>query len=379
MRVRTPDYYKEFKCIAGDCTDSCCAGWEVDVDEKAQEYYVTVEGDFGKRLKDSTIIDEEGIRFHLTETKRCCFLNDCNLCDLYTALGEEHLCDTCTDFPRFYEEFGDLKEKGVSLSCPTAAELILNHPEPLTFEEHEEDEMITLNDIDYDLYMQLVAARRQSIEIMQNREKDIVWRLMAVLLMANDIQKYIFKGKYKKIAKVRETYADEKKVDKMILKMGKKSLKHVDGVENFKAIIDIYKEFELINPTWPKKLEDARKAAEECFNSNSDYQEYFRSNAIAYEQLMVYFIYRYYMKTVYDYDLIAKVKLGIASVIVIRGVDKGEWKYTDKESVELADLIWNAHLYSKEIEHSDGNMEEMERLAHEDIHFHLESLLATLL
>ncbi|MGN0160477.1 MAG: flagellin lysine-N-methylase [Lachnospiraceae bacterium] len=379
MRVKTPDYYKDFKCIAGECTDSCCAGWEVDVDEKAQEYYVTVEGDFGKRLKDSTIIDEEGIRFQLTENKRCCFLNDCNLCDLYTALGEEHLCDTCTDFPRFSEEFGDLREKGISLSCPTAAGLILDHPKPLTFVEQEEDEMVALNDIDYDLYMQLVAARKQSISIMQNRDKDIVWRLMAVLLMANDIQKYIFKGKYKKIAKVREIYADEKKIDKMILKMGKKALKHVDGVENFKEIIDIYKGFEGINPVWPGKLENAKKAAEECPNSDGDYQTYFKSNAIAYEQMMVYFIYRYYLKTVYDYDLIAKVKFGIAGVLVIRGVDKAEWKYEKEGKVSLQDLIWNAHLYSKEIEHSDDNMQQMERLAHEDLHFHLEALLASLL
>ena len=38
MKIRTPEYYKDFKCIAGACTDTCCAGWDVDVDEKSYDY-----------------------------------------------------------------------------------------------------------------------------------------------------------------------------------------------------------------------------------------------------------------------------------------------------------------------------------------------------
>ena len=31
MKLRVPDYYYDFKCIGGDCTDSCCIGWELDI------------------------------------------------------------------------------------------------------------------------------------------------------------------------------------------------------------------------------------------------------------------------------------------------------------------------------------------------------------
>lgn len=377
MRVRVPDYYKNFKCIASECTDTCCAGWEVDVDEKAQEYYVTVEGDFGKRLRDNTIIDEDGIRFKLVENRRCCFLNDCNLCDLYTALGEEHLCDTCTDFPRFSEVFGDLKEKGISLSCPTAANLIMNHPEPLTFEESEEDEMIALNDIDFDLYMQLTAARSQAIGILQNRDKDIVWRILAVLNFANDIQKYIFKGKYKKISKVRDKYANEKFVDKLVAKMSKKALKHVDGKANIANLIDIFGHFEVVNECWPDKLKKAGAANDLCANDNTEYESYFKGRAVQYEQLMVYFVYRYFMKAVYDLDLIAKVKLSVVSIIMIRSVEKAAWY--ENNSLSLEEFIDLAHLYSKEIEHSDENMDGIEELCYENLSFHMEALMASLL
>lgn len=33
MKIRVPDYYDEFECIADKCTDTCCAGWQVDVDD----------------------------------------------------------------------------------------------------------------------------------------------------------------------------------------------------------------------------------------------------------------------------------------------------------------------------------------------------------
>ena len=111
MKLVTPKYYEEFKCIAGDCTDTCCAGWDVDVDKKSNDFYKTVTGPFGDRLKAVSVDDEEGgCTFTLTKEKRCPFLNDANLCDLYTELGEDKLCDTCAEFPRFINNFGALRE-----------------------------------------------------------------------------------------------------------------------------------------------------------------------------------------------------------------------------------------------------------------------------
>ena len=48
MKIVTPDYYKDFRCIAGDCTDTCCAGWDVDVDEASYKYYKKVKGSLEK-------------------------------------------------------------------------------------------------------------------------------------------------------------------------------------------------------------------------------------------------------------------------------------------------------------------------------------------
>lgn len=42
MILRVPDYFDEFECIAGRCRHSCCAGWEVEIDEKTFDYYKAV-------------------------------------------------------------------------------------------------------------------------------------------------------------------------------------------------------------------------------------------------------------------------------------------------------------------------------------------------
>ena len=46
MTIEYPDYYEKFRCIGGACPDTCCAGWEVDIDEETAEYYLQQEGEF---------------------------------------------------------------------------------------------------------------------------------------------------------------------------------------------------------------------------------------------------------------------------------------------------------------------------------------------
>ena len=39
MQITRPDYYKEFTCIADVCPDTCCAGWQIVIDEKSLKKY----------------------------------------------------------------------------------------------------------------------------------------------------------------------------------------------------------------------------------------------------------------------------------------------------------------------------------------------------
>ena len=47
MQITRPDYYKEFTCIADVCPDTCCAGWQIVIDEKSLKKYRRVKGPSG--------------------------------------------------------------------------------------------------------------------------------------------------------------------------------------------------------------------------------------------------------------------------------------------------------------------------------------------
>ena len=76
----TPLWCKDFKCIADSCPDTCCRGWEVDIDEDSYYYYQTVKGTFGEELRNS-ICEEDGNHFFpLKKDGRCPYLQDDDLC-----------------------------------------------------------------------------------------------------------------------------------------------------------------------------------------------------------------------------------------------------------------------------------------------------------
>ena len=139
MNLYVPDYYPAFHCVASKCRHTCCAGWEIDIDEEALARYATLGGDFGRRVERS--ISREGEpHFILTEDERCPLLNQDNLCDLILREGEDALCQICRDHPRFRNYFSGRVEMGLGLVCEEAARVILSWPGPLRLIRLEGDE-----------------------------------------------------------------------------------------------------------------------------------------------------------------------------------------------------------------------------------------------
>lgn len=136
MILRKPDFYDSFRCIASQCSDTCCVGWEIDVDKASLERYRKVNGDFGAKLMEN-IADGH---FKLLPHDRCPFLTGENLCEIYRNLGEGALCDICREHPRFVEVYGNIMERGLGLCCEEAARLLLAGNGPLMFVNEECDE-----------------------------------------------------------------------------------------------------------------------------------------------------------------------------------------------------------------------------------------------
>lgn len=367
MKVVTPVYYKNFKCIAGACTDTCCAGWDVDVDDKSYKYYKSVKGSFGKRLKSVMVPDKDGGCTFTLNNGRCPFLNDENLCDLFIELGEDKLCETCAEFPRFINEYGNIKEIGIAPSCITAGEIIFNYDEPFELELNENYEKISgYNDIDPITFYQLSNARQVAFGIGADDGYSVRERAMLLLTMAKDIQGYLDREEDELIANVVKKYSSLEYRDKTLEKFKNKNCKNQTlnqmDYNNLKHFFDGFKGMEVINPDWYKCLDRVNiffekvKGVDEFRKIVRDFDEYYNDRQFEYEQLFMYYIFRYFLDAVYDYNCLLKIKNGVVGYLVLKMLDIATW-YLNGKKLTKAEQIDMAHLYSRQFEHSYYNFE----------------------
>lgn len=308
MIVTYPDYYEKFKCIADKCTDTCCVGWQIVIDKTTAEKYKNLTGSFGEKIRNLTTTDPDGDVIFINKNNRCPFLNSNNLCDIYINIGEENLCHTCKMFPRFYETFGGLREMGLSLSCPVANDLILNDT-TFSFTQDFNDEEPEFNDLDAECFIALKSAREKLLNFAKT-PLDMGKKLSAVLDYAEKIKPLIDENSYDEI---RNLHLDENSYAEL-------------NIDN-----DIFSRLEYLT-------ENGKKILTETPLTNSTYSD-------KYTNILVYFIYRYFLKSIYKSNTYESLRFAVFSIKVISAIEKS--------GVDLSDAT---RIYSKEVEHSEFNL-----------------------
>ena len=385
MKTRFPDYFKKFKCIASECEDTCCAGWEIVIDDETYSYYNSVKGKFGERLKNEIILDEDEENIFVLKGNRCAFLNKDNMCDIYRELGEEYLCYTCKEYPRFTEEFGSMREVGLSLSCPEAARIILKNPKMTEFEITEDDDMVSAyNDISYDIFIQLLTSRKLIMNIIQDRSIDLNHRISIILSFSQEIQKKIDENKINEIEHVRKKYSDENFIKVYINELNKFKNQNEIKYDIINKYFNIYLDIDHINDLFPYALNEAivqfygeDSNREFYVEKHEKFNVYYTGKEYEYEHLIVYFIFRYFMKGVYDYDILAKVKLAIVSMFIIKELDIVRW-IKNGNKFDFNDQVDLVKMYSKDIEHSEENLELLYEIFETNEVFNLKNLLTVI-
>lgn len=383
MRTRTPDYFKKFKCIASECEDTCCAGWEIVIDDETYDYYSSVQGKFGERLKKDIMKDEDEENIFVLKGDRCAFLNEKDMCDIYIELGEKHLCYTCKEYPRFTEEFGNIREVGLSLSCPEAARIILNESQTVEFEVLEDDDMVeAYSDLNYDIYMQLLASRKFIMSIIQDGSIDLNIRISIALDFVQEIQDKIDEDRIIEIEHIREKYSDDNFIKTYIDDLQEFNDKSKIKYENIGKYLEVFKDIDHINE---RCLEVLNETINYFYEQNNDWEFYmekheefnlyYKDKLYEYEQLLVYFIFRYFMKAVFDYDVSAKMKLAVVSMLMIKELDVVRWIKNNKK-FDMTDQVDLVKMYSKDIEHSEENVEALYKIFETNEEFYLDNLLS---
>ena len=323
MRLISPDYYPQFRCIADKCRHSCCIGWEIDIDTDTREKYRHVPGEFGQRLN-AAIEDGEVSCFRMLKVGQsptsdsdclqspsvastrpcaegwpvCPMLNQNGLCDLITELGEDHLCQICADHPRFRNYFSDRTEIGLGLCCEEAARIILSQEEPMRLIVLEDD---GADDEPNDEEAALLALRRELIALMQDRARPIEARLDALLDAVN-------------LAIPERDWAA------------------------------VYRGLERLDPAWDSHIERLSTMGAK------GRPESLHPFATAFEQFCVYLLYRHLPGALEDDDVAGRVAFCVLSTRVLMALCAA------KTDCTMADLLDFARMYSAEIEYSEDNI-----------------------
>lgn len=309
MKKYVPDYYKNFRCIADKCRHSCCIGWEIDIDTDTLAKYEAVGGEFGKRLRDG-IKNENGTNcFILGEGERCPFLNQSGLCDIFSELGEEYLSQICTDHPRFRNFFSDREELGLGLCCEAVCRIVLSKKDKTVLEMIEDDGE------DFELYEDekiLLAFREKLFGIAQDRNFDI-------------------KKRCEKILELFEIEFSDAVISKCA---------------------DLFAHMEIMDPKWQDIT-----AQVDIFDGIKDFDPEFE---VAFEQLLVYFLYRHLAEAEDLEDLAARSFFAVLSVYLINNIFEILRKENSTEHFEL--LCDICRMYSSEIEYCEENTEKLKKL-----------------
>ncbi|EIW6614056.1 flagellin lysine-N-methylase [Clostridium perfringens] len=453
MKVRVPNYFNEFKCIASECEDTCCAGWEIVIDDETHKRYENVEGEFGEILR-SKIVKSDGENIFLLNNGNCSFLNEKKMCEIYINLGEDHLCYTCQQFPRYTEEFLDLKEVGLSLSCPEAARIILRKAENTTFNLSEEDncenemqeddlslsceninssncdlckssnlknsenskcfnlsesenrecfdlknsedsecnnsEVESFTDdedcfdegIDEEVLSEFLECRNIVFNIIERNDLDLGIKAALALEFVKEVQNKIDLGDMDEIPELMEEYRDENFINTLVKGLegfkGKESIKH----KNLCEYLKIYKSIKHINSNDPLGLEKALKYFEGnkefYLRKHKEFNEYYKENLYKFKNILVYFIFRYFMKAIFDYDVSAKLKLAIISTLMIKELAVVRFIENNNGFTE-EDMVEVSRIYSKDIEHSDENIENLQEIFETEEIFEVDEILPMLM
>ncbi len=333
MIFRVPSYYHDFHCIADKCRDNCCIGWEIDIDNSTAKKYRAVTGDFGERLRAQICFGEPSC-FVLGEQERCPFLNDRNLCDIYTQLGEEALCQICTDHPRFYEWFGTVREGGIGMGCEEAARIILMQEAPFSVTETEvPDEDCA--PYDAKLYEFLHCLREELFTLLHDESLPLSARLNRVLDLVLTAQDCTDNGCFTMPEKILEIPAEN------------------GGIAE---ILHFLRTLEPISPAWHPALADAIETLPKIM---ADKQRFLAENPQIPKYLRniaVYYIWRYFLKGVFDEEYLSRAVLAVTSVCVIALLWAVKWHSGGLSTEDCAEIAKN---YSKEIEYSEENLNAM--------------------
>ena len=383
LSVKLPDYFKDFQCIGGKCEDTCCIGWDIDIDEETYKKYVNCENVYFQQLFKSNMyinddFSNESVdyaKIKLNKHKRCPFLDDCNYCSIHSDMSEDYLSNTCSHFPRVLNKIDEEYEISLDIACPEAARIVLGQKDGISFNKDNVDLKkyivageIDTNDEDYEDYpiKYFKEIRNCCISIIKNRDFDISIRLFI-------LGDFLYRLEEKSDENCESVciFIENYNVDQaaqFYIRNDLNYMMQISLLDNIVNSLDIYSETDSV------LFKEYTKQAIEGFNIKSSQQlerdcdkyidafvnysrEYIDKNNYIFENYLVNFMYN----NLFPYSESDSMFEGYIMMLIryslMRFYLVGKYLYNKKESTE--DIIKFIQVFSKAIEHDKNYIEEI--------------------
>ena len=303
MELRKPDFYDSFHCVAGACPDSCCKEWDVAVDGEKAALYRGLPGALGEKLR-AFLKDADGETYLTLEEGRCPMWRTDGLCRIQAELGEQALCATCREFPRLRHDYGSFTELGLELSCPEAARILLSRENWRWVSQGRAE-----GQTDYDMHDMalLLKTRREAMALVSEAENPI-----AALLLYTYHAQALLDGE------------EEAAFD---LPAAMETAWTLAGPGDREAFLEAFRGLEILTDAWRARLAAPRPRALQRED----------------RAMLRYFLSRYWLQAVSDFDLVCRGKLAV-SLTLLACLLGGE-------------PVQTAQLMSKEIENDAENVD----------------------
>ncbi len=303
MKEYVLNYYSIFKCIAGECKHTCCAGWKMNIDEQSLTAYKSEESAFSDALKKG--INFKEACFKADKNKRCAFLKSNGLCELIINLGEKSLCQVCRDHPRFRSFFDDRVEVGLGFCCEESARIILSFTDKIKPKLINDDGKS--EELDF-IQNNVLVFREKALNIVQDRSLDINKRIEDLLALCN--------------AQI--------------------------GRKDFSKIIKMFYSFERLDKSWTNRLKSLKRNSLiiQTDNSLTQYAEQFLVNSL----------YRHLYDAEDTFSVRARAIACVVGWWLINSVFELEKTNGLNEFTLLVDVV---RAYSAEVEYSQNNLDKL--------------------
>ena len=211
-----PKYVSEFQCNGKICPANCCKrDWKISIDAETYEKYLRVESSEHELTRHIDKVDEE--YFMRQENGACPFLNSSGLCSIQLERGEENISQVCRSYPRQLYKFGNLIERSLTLTCPVAAQLVLNPKRRIEFETQQielpdwaqRQIIVSESNVPTEILPYAVEIQLTAISILQQRRLTIDGRLIVLGFYLRQVEEIFNRGDLETILTLNKIYTAE--------------------------------------------------------------------------------------------------------------------------------------------------------------------------